>query len=320
MYKPPYEINEAIIQQIASISEKLGEVNASFLDKPQAILRKQNAVKTIHASLKIEGNTLTEDQITALLNNKRILGPKKDIIEALNALKVYENLQKYEPHSEKDFLKAHKALMNDLIEIPGSYRTQSVGIMKGSKLEHIAPPNQNVPYLMKDLFRYLKSSKELDLIKSCVFHYEMEFIHPFIDGNGRMGRLWQTLILMKKHPVFEYLPFESLIAEDPKAYYKALSRADKEGASTGFIEYMLELIEHSLREILNNHPRSMGELERLQYFIEKGIDSFQRSDYMRVFKTISSATASRDLKKGISLNLFEKTGERNKTRYQVIKK
>jgi len=132
-------------------------------------------------------------------------------LEVLNAIKVYEELNKYDFLSEKSFLNAHRRLMTGLISRPGKYRTQGVGIVKGSKLEHIAPPKENVPYLMKDLFKFLKNSDELTLIKSCVFHYETEFIHPFLDGNGRMGRLWQTLILMSEYPIFEFLPFETLI-------------------------------------------------------------------------------------------------------------
>ena len=188
--KPPYEITSSILKLITSISEKIGEVNANLLNKPSPKLRKQNRIKTIHSSLKIEGNTLTEEQITALLENKKVIGPKKDVLEVLNAIKIYENLEEFKPSNEKSFLKAHKSLMVGLIENAGKYRNQSVGIVIGSKVEHLAPPFRNVPYLMKDLFKYLKQSDEIELIKSCVFHYEMEFIHPFLDGNGRMGRLW----------------------------------------------------------------------------------------------------------------------------------
>jgi len=224
--RPPYEITPSILKLIISISEKIGEVNANLLNKPSPKLRKQNRIKTIHSTLKIEGNTLTQEQITALLENKRVIGPKKDVLEVLNAIKIYENLEEYNPSNEKSFLKAHQKVMEGLIENSGKYRNQSVGIVKGSKIEHLAPPFKNVPYLMKDLFEYLKKSDEIELIKSCVFHYEMEFIHPFLDGNGRMGRLWQTLILMKKYPIFEFLPFETLISKDQKKYYKALADSE----------------------------------------------------------------------------------------------
>jgi len=315
--KPPYEITSSILKLITSISEKIGEVNANLLNRPSPKLRKQNRIKTIHSSLKIEGNTLTEEQITALLENKSVIGPKKDVLEVLNAIKIYENLENFNPSNEKSFLEAHQKLMEGLIENSGKYRTQSVGIVKGSKVEHLAPPFENVPYLMKDLFEYLKKSDEIELIKSCVFHYEMEFIHPFLDGNGRMGRLWQTLILMEKYPIFEFLPFETLISNDQEKYYKALAESDKSGKSTKFIEYMLNVIDISISQLLDFNNRTLNEKDRLEYYISLNKTEFTRKDYMDIFKDISSATASRDLKNGAELNLFEKIGEKNKTIYRL---
>jgi Fic family protein len=207
--------------------------------------------------------------------------------------------------------------MKGLLDPVGKYRNQSVGIVKGDKLEHLAPPFQNVPYLMKELFGYLKDDDELTLIKSCVFHYEMEFIHPFLDGNGRMGRLWQTVILLQDFPVFEFLPFEKLISETQIDYYQSLSLSDKLGKSTPFIEYMLGVIDKSLAELLNYTQRILKDTDRLEYFLAQGFTDFSRKDYMRVFKDIASATASRDLKKGIELNLFESSGKLNKTRYFI---
>lgn len=315
--KPPYDITPSVLKLISAISEKIGEVNARYLSKQSPQLRKQNRIKTIQSSLQIEGNTLTTEQITALIENKRVIGPKKDVTEVQNAIQVYDELISYKPHSEKAFLKAHAALMKGLLDPVGKYRNQSVGIVKGDKLEHVAPPFQNVPYLMKDLFTYLKNADELTLIKSCVFHYEMEFIHPFLDGNGRMGRLWQTVILLQDFPVFEYLPFEKLISETQNDYYQSLSESDKIGKSTPFIEYMLGVIDKSLAELLNYTQRILKDMDRLAYFLGQGFTEFSRKDYMRVFKDISTATASRDLKKGLELNLFESSGELNKTRYFI---
>lgn len=315
--KPPYDITPRVLKLISSISEKIGEVNATYLSKQSPQLRKQNRIKTIQSSLQIEGNTLTIEQITALIENKRVVGPKKDITEVQNAIQVYDELISYKPHSEKAFLKAHAALMKGLLDPVGKYRNQSVGIVKGDKLEHVAPPFQNVPYLMKDLFAYLKDADELTLIKSCVFHYEMEFIHPFLDGNGRMGRLWQTVILLQDFPVFEFLPFEKLISETQNDYYQSLSESDKLGKSTPFIEYMLGVIDKSLAGLLNYTQRILKDMDRLAYFLGQGFTEFSRKDYMRVFKDISTATASRDLKKGLELNLFESSGELNKTRYFI---
>ncbi|QZK90551.1 Fic family protein [Flavobacterium sp. CHNK8] len=315
--KPPYDITLKILKLISSISEKIGEVNANYLNKQSPQLRKQNRIKTIHSSLQIEGNTLTEEQITALIENKRVIGPKKDVLEVLNAITVYDKLEEYKFSSDKNFLKAHLELMNGLIESAGKYRKQGVGIVKGTKVEHIAPPHENVPHLMKDLFEYLKDSDELTLIKSCVFHYEMEFIHPFLDGNGRMGRLWQTLILMSEYPIFEFLPFETLISQTQDDYYRSLSLSDKSGKSTYFIEYMLDVIDKSLGSLLNYNNRILKDLDRLEYFLKLGIKEFTRKDYMNIFKDLSSATASRDLKKGIELNMFESVGNLNKTKYIV---
>ena len=315
--KPPYEITTSILKLIASISEKIGQVNAVYLVKQSPQLRKQNRIKTIHSSLQIEGNTLTEEQITAIIENKRVLAPQKDIAEVLNALDVYDKLKTFKPHTEKSFLEAHQILMKGLVENSGRYRKNSVGIVKGSKLAHLAPPAENLSFLMKDLFNYVKNKEELTLIKACVFHYEMEFIHPFLDGNGRMGRLWQTVILMNDYPVFEFLPIETIISATQENYYKALSISDKQGKSTVFIEYMLEVIDKALFELLKFNNRILTDNDRLDYFISLGKKEFKRNDYMNVFKDISSATASRDLKKGIDLNIFEKTGDKNKTIYLI---
>jgi Fic family protein len=192
---PPYQITPEILNLIVAVSEKLGQINAKFLDKPSPKLRKENRIQTIHSSLSIEGNTLKEEQITALIEHKRVIGPEKDVTEVLNAIKVYDQLSSFDPKSANSFLKAHELLMKGLVTENGKYRKTGVGIMAGDRLTHMAPPAENVPYLMNDLFTFLSDSKENALIKSCVFHYEMEFIHPFIDGNGRMGRLWQTEII-----------------------------------------------------------------------------------------------------------------------------
>ncbi|MES2629905.1 MAG: Fic family protein [Bacteroidota bacterium] len=315
--KPPYTITPVIVELIASVSEKIGEVNANYLDKQSPTLRKQNKIKTIQSSLQIEGNTLSEEQITALIENKRVIGPEKDVLEVLNAIQVYEDLFQFDPLSEPSFLKAHKILMSGLIAGAGSYRKKGVGIVHGSQVAHVAPPAENVPFLMKDLFDYLRSD-EIPLIQSCVFHYEMEFIHPFADGNGRMGRLWQTMILVQKYAVFEFLPFETLISETQSHYYKALSLSDKAGNSTPFIEYMLTIIDRSLSNLLSFNNRSFTQSDRIAYFIKSSGKKFSRKDYMKVFKDISTATATRDLRKAEELNLVKRQGELNKTIYIVL--
>jgi len=180
--KPPYEITSSVLRHISSISMKLGEVKSNFLSKPSPLLRKQNKIKTIHSSLSIEGNTLSQEQITAILENKRVMGPIKEIKEVLNANEVYSKINEFNPYLSKSFLSAHKILMSELLVAPGKYRSEDVGIIHGTKIAHLAPQAENVPTLMNELFNYLKNDPELALIKSCVFHYEMEFIHPLADG------------------------------------------------------------------------------------------------------------------------------------------
>jgi cell filamentation protein, protein adenylyltransferase len=318
---PPYEVSSTILNLITSISEKIGAINAAHLHRPSPELRKRNRVKTIQASLEIEGNTLTEDQITSIIENKRVIGPKKDIKEVVNAIEVYRKLSKFDPFSFKSFLKAHEILMEGLIEDNGVLRKKSVGIVKGNEVAHLAPPADNLAFLMKDLFEYIEKSKDPILIVSCVVHYEIEFIHPFIDGNGRMGRLWQTLILSKEYPIFEHLPFETIIKEQQQEYYDVLAKCDKEGKSTHFIEFMLDAINKSLDNLLDYQIKKQTPKDRLEYFltIDKTV-KFTRKDYMKFFKEISSATASRDLKYGIVNDILKKEGDKRNTIYQIGEK
>ena len=315
--KPPYNLTSKILKLVSDVSHKIGEVNASFLTKQSPELRKRNRIRTIQASLAVEGNTLSIDQITAILENKRVLGPAKDIKEVSNAIEVYKQLNKFNPFNEKAFLSAHKILMQGLIKNAGQYRNSGVGIMKGSQITHVAPPASNVSFLMKDLFNYLKKSNELILIKSCVLHYEMEFIHPFADGNGRMGRLWQTLLLMQQYSVFEFLPFETLISKNQKKYYQALSASDKNGESTFFIEFMLKILSDSLDELLAERSGPISSSDRIRIFLSSGINEFTRKTFMNYFKTISSATASRDILFAAKEKLVKKFGDKNKTIYKV---
>ncbi len=315
--KPPYEITSKILNLIASISEKIGEVNAAHLNKPPTDLRKRNRIKTIQSSLEIEGNTLTVEQITDLLENKRILAPKKDILEVKNAISVYNQLHKLKVYELKSLCKAHEILMKGLIENPGKLRTGAVGIVKGSDVAHIAPPGALVHSLMSDLFNYLKNDDDLVLIKSCVFHYEFEFIHPLVDGNGRIGRLWQTMILKEHSPLFEFLPIESLIKQKQQEYYNVLGKSDKQGNSTSFIEFMLEIIKDALEDLLKVQNISLTNNDRILNFKEIiGTNVFSRQDYLRAFKNISQATASRDLKVAVENNIIEKYGDKRTTTYK----
>ncbi len=316
--KPPYEITPEILHLLTDISRLLGQVEGLHLDKPFPQLRKRNVVKTIHGTLKIEGNTLSEEQIMALLDGRPVAGPKKDILEVMNTVRAYEQLAEFNPYSLASLKKAHKILMEGLMENPGRFRSRSAGIAHGAEITHIAPPAGRIPGLMKDLMLYVKNDPDPLLIKSCVFHYELEFIHPFADGNGRLGRLWQTRLLMEVNPVFEFLPLESLIAASQDAYYRALALSDKVGHSTPFITYQLGILKEALAELLNLPARRPTRDERLAYLRQSGLKSFTRKDYMQLFKNISPATASRDLQQAVRKGWLKKTGDKNKTVYFLV--
>lgn len=315
--KPPYLITSEMLRLTSSISEKIGEIKSAKLIKPPTELRKRNRIKSIQSSLEIEGNTLTIEQITDLINNKRVLAPQKDIIEVKNAIELYSKLNEFNAYELDSLYRAHGILMNTLIENAGQFRRTAVGIIKGNNITHVAPPGDIVFPLMKDLFDYLKNDKDILLIKSCVFHYEFEFIHPFSDGNGRMGRLWQTVILKDYSPVFEYLPIESLIKERQQDYYDVLGRSDNQGNSTGFIEFMLEIINIALEDLLKTQNHTITSTDRISIFKNFiGSELFTRQDYLRHNKEISTATASRDLKEAVVNEIIEKTGEKRLTKYR----
>ena len=316
---PPYKITKKSISLIADISILLGKLEGLTSSIPTPQLRKQNKIKTIYGTLSIEGNTLSIEQITAIIENKRVIGPKKDILEVNNAIKAYEDLSKYNPNSLEALCKAHKIFMSGLIPDSGRIRTTNVGILKGSKVSHIAPQSKMLPKLLKDIFDYLKKNKdEHSLIKSSVFHYEFEFIHPFVDGNGRLGRFWQTLILYNYNPIFQYIPIESIIQENQQDYYLALEQSDKQGESSKFIEFMIEIIYNSLTRYYSEFkPEPISTEQRTnkakEHFNNK---EFSRKDYIDLFKNISTATASRDLKYCVDKKLVEKIGDKRLTSYK----
>ncbi len=312
-----YEGTPKIINLSIEIGRMLGLVDATHLRKAPTELRKKNKVKTIRASLAIEGNTLGEEQITAILDRKRVIGPAKDIKEVENAIVVYDKLSDFNAFSKESYLEAHGLLMAGLVEKPGQFRTSSVGVVQGDRIAHLAPPGWNVDHLMDNLFGYLRSGKDNLIIKSCVFHYEMEFIHPFLDGNGRMGRLWQTVILMNANPVFEYLPIEKEIKESQEEYYRVLSQCDQEGLCTKFVEYMLDKIKLSLEELVGVRRENLSDLDRLYYFLEQNsVPDFSRKDYLQMFPKISTATATRDLRKGVEMGILDREGEDRLARYR----
>lgn len=245
-YQPPHTITPVIVNLVAQISESIGRL-AVLAETAKALrLRRINRVRTIRGSLAIEGNTLSEEQITAILDGKRVIAPPREIQEVRNAIKAYDRFEKWRPAVEADLLDAHRVLMTGLVDEAGVYRRGGVGVMAGEKVIHMAPPAKRVPSLMKNLLEWLATSTAHPLVVSSVFHYEFEFIHPFADGNGRMGRLWQTLILTQWNALFADIPVESLIHEHQAEYYTALQESTDQTDSAPFIEFTLTMVRDAI--------------------------------------------------------------------------
>ena len=302
---------------IEHIARLLGRFEGRGLHITPPHLRRKNAILSIHSSLAIEGNSLNLDEVTALINNKKVKGPRRDILEVQNAIQLYEQIQNFDPMDEKSFLKAHKVLMHKLVPQAGQFRNTQVGVFKQGQLVHQAPPARRVSQLMSQLFKWLQDDQKTHpIIKSCVGHYEIEFIHPFTDGNGRMGRFWQSICLGAYHKLFYFLPVEKLIRARQLAYYKALRASDVKGHATPFIDYMLPVLTDSLEKMLEHSAKPTREyrLELLKQHLAQRV--FSRKDYIKIVGSISSATASRDLKHWVQHKLLTATGSHNNTRYR----
>lgn len=250
MYQPPFTISDEMLTLVAEISERIGGLNVMMTNQmPHPMLRKENRIKTIQSSLAIENNTLNIEQVTAIMEGKRVLGPLNEIQEVKGAIAAYDLLTEINPLNSKDLLKAHGVMMEGLVKEFGRWRTSGVGVFGKQGCVHLTPPARRVPELMEDLFAWIKSTKTHPLISSCVFHYEFEFIHPFMDGNGRMGRLWQTALLARWQPIFAWIPIESMVKEHQQEYYDAIASSDKSGDSSTFILFMLQCIRSTIDNI-----------------------------------------------------------------------
>lgn len=244
--QPAYSITPKILTLVEQIGEAIGRVEASGVLQDLR-LRRINRIRTIHGTLAIEGNTLSEAQVSAVLDGKRVVAPPKDIQEALNAGRAYEQYQKWNPTSADDLLAAHAVLMSGLLDAPGHYRLGNVLVGGQGEIHHIGPPAERVPHQIADLLAWLGDTDQHPLVASSVFHYEFEFIHPFDDGNGRMGRLWQNLVLSGWNPLFADIPVENLVSDNQSAYYAAIRQSSAAGESTAFITFMLEIILQIIR-------------------------------------------------------------------------
>lgn len=315
--KPPFQITDRILARVAGIERLIGRVESLDGPRPQPYLRKSSRVRTVQGSLAIEGNTLSLDQVTALIEGRKVVGRRSEIKEVLNAIAVYSRMGEFKPLSSSSLLKAHHYMMEGLLDSAGKWRSGNVGILQGSQVSHVAPPANRVPPLMNELFGFLRTSSCHALIKGAVFHYELEFIHPFEDGNGRIGRFWHSLLLTHYHPVFEFTPVESLIKDNQGTYYEVLGLSDKAGDSTAFIDFSLDMVHQALDGFVDamrpEPPTVEARLERaIEHF---GAAQFSRKDYMKLHKTVSTATASRDLKAGVDVGMLSRQGDKASTVY-----
>ncbi len=289
MYRPPFTISAKAINLIAKISSQLERYAIRMEQEDTLRLRRANRIKTIHSSLAIEGNTLSEGEVQAVLEGKKVVAPLKEIQEVKNAIKTYELYPKLNPFSIQDLLLAHGTMMSGLVDEAGMFRKGGVGVFDGDKPIHIAPPADRVRDLMSDLFGWLENADDHLLIRSCVFHYEFEFIHPFADGNGRIGRLWQSLILGRLNPIFEHLPVENMVYSNQQAYYHAINRSSDLGDSGPFIDFMLEEI---LNALVDHQGKSNADIAD-----EKGLNYQQQRvlGYLRADRHTTAAKIAADL-------------------------
>ena len=297
--KPPFEITNTILDEIAEIAELVGHVNASFGLSTNPTLRRTNRIRTIYSSLAIEQNTLSLEQVTAVLNGKHVIAPPKDIAEVKNAYEIYEIMDSLNPYSVDDLLRAHGVMTKGLIEESGCFRSRPVGVVdKQGNILHFGTLPDYVPGLVVELLDWVRDSEFHMLIKSCVFHYELELIHPFSDGNGRIGRLWHTLLLTQWKPMFAWLPVESMIHDRQDEYYQAINRSNNEAEATIFIEFMLSVIKEAQLEAVQTgsaEKRSTEEQRwhQIKYFLEKN-GTITNAD-VRKMLGVSAATANRIL-------------------------
>ena len=298
MYKPPFTVSPKAINLIASISSQIERYAIKMEQDDMLRLRRANRIKTIHSSLAIEGNTLSEGEVQAVLEGKTVVAPIEEIQEVRNAIKTYELFPKLNPFSIQDLLLAHGTMMAGLVDEAGVFRRGGVGVFDGDRPVHIAPPADRVRGLINDLFSWLEHADDHLLIRSCVFHYEFEFIHPFADGNGRIGRLWQSLILGRLNPIFEHLPVENMVYSNQQAYYTAINKSSSLADCGPFIDFMLEEI---LNALLDHQGKSNTEIAD-----EKGLNYLQGRvlGYLRADRHITAAKIAKEL--GMSARQVER--------------
>ena len=324
-YQPPFTITPKILDLVSQISESVTKLEFLEPKNVTPMLRKANKIKTITGTLEIEGNTLGIEKVTAILEGKRVLGSVREIAEVQGAIKVYDALENFEYRNLDDLLSAHQMLMGEILTKAGSFRTKNVGVGSNEGVVHVAPPSKQVPNLMVDLFEWLKESDIHPLIKSSVFHYEFEFIHPFIDGNGRIGRLWQSLILYNWKSIFSNIPVESVVKDAQEQYYAALEESGSLGESTPFIEFMLEAILLTCKKVLEESqdvpiivPKNvpLKRLDQIIAFMEENRDV--TIDQLAQLCDVSSKTIKRDIAKLKDEARVERVGSLKSGHWKVL--
>ena len=322
--KPPFEITNAMIDHVAEIAELVGRLTSTNQLLVNPTLRRTNRIRTIHGSLAIEQNTLTLEQVTAVLNGKQVLAPPKDIAEVKNAYEIYERLDELDPYSVDDLLTAHSIMTRGLVDESGVFRSKPVGVVdQEGHVLHFGTLPQYVPDLVMELLDWTKNNDVHMLIRSCVFHYEFELIHPFADGNGRVGRLWHTLLLSKWNPAFAWLPVESIIHDRQQEYYAAINASNDAGESTVFIEFMLSAIKTSLMDAISTSDEmSDGPMDKaamrwrqIEKFLE--IHPYIMNADVRDLCSVSAATANRILGRFVLDRKLIKCRERGQWIYRT---
>ena len=315
---PPFETTAECVRLLADIERLIGRYEGHHHPRPDPMLRKSLRIRTVQGSVAIEGNTLTDEQITAVLDGRRVSGPRREIREVKNALTAYDRLSVWNPGDLNDLLAAHRVLMSGLIESAGSWRRGKIGVLDGSRVAHVAPPAERVAWQVEQLLQFHADDQTTHpIIKAAVVHYELEFIHPFEDGNGRMGRLWHTLILSEYHAVFAYVPVESIIRDQQNDYYAVLRQCDRAGNSTAFVEFSLTATRQALDETLTQMiARPVTAADRLDVAQQRFQNSeFARRDYLSLFLGLSTATASRDLRQAVDDGQLQRSGQKAQTTY-----
>lgn len=277
-YTPPYRLTDEMLELVSEIMENLGKLNNLNELEKLPRLRRVNRIKSIHSSLSIENNTLSLEQVTDVINGRKVLGPKEDILAVQNANLAYREIENINPYEINDLLKIHGIMMKGLVSNAGKMRTSQVGVINTEgKVVHLAPPADLVPNQLNQLFDWMKTTNTNMLIKSCVFHYEFEFIHPFEDGNGRMGRLWQTALLANWKPIFAWIPIESIIKENQEEYYKAITISTSEASSNVFILFMLNVISKAIKDIVADTRKHYNHISDQITALLSVIDTYPQS-------------------------------------------